>query len=358
MKSSEKKQIGILTWHYYNNFGSVLQTYALHTTIKKLGYNCKVVNYRKCKESYLKTLIKLCLVKLGICINKGYKFLRFRSRELSQTRFLYTRKQLRKATQSIDVLVCGSDQIWAPNVLNTIYMLDFADEHISKISYAASIGLNYIPDELCGTYKELLHDFKSISVREESGVSLLKEKCDTESICVLDPSFLIEKDEWERFTSKRKLLKDYVFCYFLNNNHNYKETVRTYADELNLKIVAVSSNKNDSEWVDVLDECAGPEDFLNYIKNASLIITDSFHGMAFSLIFNKNFYVFERFAVSDEINQNSRIYNLLKKTGLEERIISAGMKARCEENICYEKVNILLEKEKKYSLEYLKEALR
>ena len=353
------KKIGLLTWHNYNNFGSALQSYALYKYINDNVAACRIINYNKQKFS-IKRIIKSLVLLLpsdSLCNSSAdCKFIKFRLKNIKQTKPVYNEKTLEKESKKFDILLSGSDQIWAPNVFNPVYMLNFS-KNKKKVSYASSIGLNDIPKNLIKIYYSLLSDYSHISVREEQGVTLLKQKCNIDSTCVLDPTFLLSSNDWDCLQKDRKFKENYIFCYFLNKEHTYTETVLKYAKLMNLKIIAISARKYDNQWVDILDSCGGPIDFLNYIKYANLVITDSFHGIAFSIIYNKNFYVFERFKNNDIINQNSRIYNILKKLNLNTRILNVNTKEIVLENIDYSSVNKLLDKERKLSIDFINNSL-
>ena len=168
------KKIGLLTWHYYSNFGSMLQTHATYTVLKELGYDPHVLNYRNPvygKVNNYLYLVKRFLSLIPYTINRILppKLLQpqFRFSNLwKKTDVVYDSMGLQLQIEGFYAIVCGSDQIWAPNVYNPIYMLDFVPDNIRKISYAASVGLNSIPKELVSNYKKYIGRIDSISVRE------------------------------------------------------------------------------------------------------------------------------------------------------------------------------------------------
>lgn len=362
-----KRKVGVLTWHYYPNFGSALQAYALVRTIKKLGYKVDVINYRSAKygitttsKDYIRYIVSIVSKIFPRNVRKrfAYSFVAFRKKYLSETGVIYDKKLLAEKCDKYDILVCGSDQIWAPNVFNSVYMLDFADgDKKRKVSYAASVGLNEIPDNMKELYKTLLSDFSFISVREDLGQKCLMQACGIESKVVLDPTLLLDVSVYRRLQHKPDDINEpYIFCYFLNAEHNYRECVEKYAKDKQLKIYGVSLNKED-KWMTRVENI-GPREFLYLVDNAETVFTDSYHGTIFSLLFHNEFYLFERFRNDDPICQNSRIIQLDKLFGINSRIIKADEDIGNTSPIDYINFELLLAAERDKSYGYLTEALK
>ena len=366
------KKVGIITWHYCNNYGSFFQVFALQSYIESIGYEAQIINYRTPGSSAAKKIIKKAIYRLerltpgrlvlilrrifGSSEIFGFKFWAARNRLLRRTELILDKNKLSKKARAYYAVVCGSDQIWAPRGLDTAYMLDFVPDDVKKISYAASIGFNYIPDDMRDEYKKYISRIDSVSVREDTGVKLLKECCDICAADVLDPTFLVDRSNWENLASETLGEDNFIFCYFLNQNHKYKKTVLDAAERLGYKIAGVSANGKDADWLELNNDIT-PEEFLERVKKAKLIFTDSFHGKALSMIMNRDFYVFERFENSDPVNQNSRIYSILKKAGLSDRIVGADRNIEPFGHIDYDRTNGLLETERQKSKAFLKEAL-
>lgn len=362
------KTAGILTWHYYQNFGSALQAYALQRALKRFGVKASIINYRNPKfgtVSFVKENIKYLLsVTAGQLPGKigrhfTYSFISFQKTFLNQTRVVYDPIKLGTLLKNSDAIICGSDQIWAPNVFNPVYMASFTDSRkIRKISYAASIGLNEVPEKTADEYKKLLSDFKAISVREEAGQKLLVDNCGIDSTVVLDPTLLLDVSDYKKIQRKTCVkTKPFIFCYFLNVSHKYRQVVEKYAEEKNLDIIGVSAKKDDGDWMNIQNGI-GPREFLYFIDKAHTVFTDSYHGTIFSLLYHKNFYTFERFSADDPICQNSRIYQLDKYFDIKSRIIvpktalSEAMPVNYGE---FEEKLIVLRKK---SFDFLEEALK
>lgn len=355
------KKIGILTWHLYENFGSHLQAYALNKTIE----DSKLINYRVDNskgDNYIFMLFRyyISFVLGGFCKKYSYRYLHFRKKYFRETKSIYSTKELSNIAIKFDTIVAGSDQIWAPNLFNPIFMLNFVNsDNIKKVSYGTSIGLDYIPDNLVHDYIKYLSDFAFISVRERMGKNLLERCCNLRNVSVvLDPCFLLDKSEYIKLEKKVSIRKSFVFCYFLNKNHNYMNFVKEYAQQNGLEIIGWSSKKEDCEWLGNY-QWIGPQDFLWLIHNSEVVFTDSYHGTVFSLLYHKKFYTFKRFKDDDPINQNSRLFQLNEWFGISigndinnDLLIFNG--SEFDFDIFEEK----LKNARMISLNYLKEAIK
>ncbi|NDV66991.1 polysaccharide pyruvyl transferase family protein [Bacteroides sp. 224] len=352
----ENKRIGIITWHYYPNFGSALQAYALHTFLNNKGYDAKIINY--CRKRPKLFLIRLLLSKLDFLLpsffskHLHYRFLSFEHSYFKETSIIRKKQELIKTNNLFDIFIAGSDQIWAPNVYEDSYMLSFVNKDKKKISYAASIGLIEIPTKLKSEYQHWLSLFNQISVREKKGAELLKKEFNIKAEVVLDPSFLIQKEEWLQIAqSKCVKSKKFILCYFLGENKSHREIAKEISKTNNYEIICLSRSFIDKGYNFTIIKDAGPKEFLSYIKDAIMILTDSFHGLVFSIIFKKNVYIFERFAQNDPINQNSRIHNILQITNLENRLIDDVPEDYS--SIDYEAVHQKIDQFRTKSIDYL-----
>lgn len=361
-----KKKIGILTWHYYWNYGSGLQAFALQETITRLGYDVNLINFRKFhtpQASPLKNLIKKVLqYTIANFSNKIYNKMvnntfEYQKHYLKQTKQFTNPVELENISKGYDCMVYGSDQIWAPNVYTPIYMGAHVQENVRKISYAASIGLNDIPENLVETYKNNLSSYHSVAVREQEGKELLKKLCSIESTVVLDPTLLIDADTYRNMQRPVRGVKGkYIFCYFLNKEHKYKEKVQKYAQERKLQIIGTSDREEDDAWMTRLTNI-GADQFIWLINNAETVFTDSYHGSIFSLLLHKNLWTYVRFAEDNPICQNSRIRQLQNNFNLSHRVITAEHEIDDSKMIDYDYFENRLEKLRKESLLYLKKAL-
>lgn len=361
------KKIGIITWHYYSNFGSALQTFASYHTLGRLGFDPIVVNYRNRRlyseklpiASRLKSSIKTILTSVPFAPLK-YKNNpeKFRSRYIKETPLFFDEEPGRNICKDLDAVLCGSDQIWAPNVYNPFYFAHYlSGKNIRKISYAASVGLNDIPDDLVDKYKVHLQDFYAVSVREQEGSDLLKKRCGIDAEVVLDPTLLVSADVYKSMQSTVKGISGrYLFCYFLNKDHQYRKAVEKYASEHQLQIVGVSDKPADGEWMLRLTNL-GADHFLWLINNAATVMTDSYHGSIFSLLFHKNLWTFVRFAEDSPICQNSRIRQLANNFHINHRIISANSVIDDAKIIDFDLFESQLSHLRDHSFNYLHKAL-
>lgn len=337
-----------------------MQAFAMKTILQDLGKNPKILNYRG--ENYtiidaIKTKIKSLLNNLR-GINKYYPFVEFQDKYLNQTKVLWNRKDLNKYASRYEAIVCGSDQIWAPNVFNSIYMLDFLTDHsVKKISYAASVGLLEIPEELVEVYKRLLTDFDSISVREKSGSDLLEKRTQIKSEVVLDPTLMLDTDKYNHIEKKPRIHipEKYIFCYFLNEENNYQDAVRVL-NQGGYTVIGISRDIKNKSWMSFIDNI-GPSEFVWLIHNAEKVITDSYHGTIFSILYEKDFYTFERFKIDDIENQNSRIFQLKSYFLLDKRIVKADDVENDVKPIDYKVIYEKLEELRKNSKKFLEKSL-
>ncbi len=351
-----KKHVGIITWYNSNNFGSQLQAYALTKVINSLGYKADM--YTCSRYPIIKTLVDVLLYRIPL-IRDISLFMIPTKKDSFIKRYLseyYTKAKI-PSFKKHKIMICGSDQIWAPNLYNPYYMLDFVPDEIKKISYAASIGLEEIPENLRQYYKVYINRINKISVREDKGKFLLAEHCGINAEVVLDPTLLVEKKEWDKIMNKNRIEKEYVFCYFLNKNHQYKDSVESYANKCGYEIYGISDNAEDCKWMHKMTfEDVGPCEFLGLIDGAKIIFTDSYHGSIFSLLYHKKFALFQRFQSGEKLCQNSRIEMLNKYFNVIPVNVNSDMADIPSLN--YSKFEIQLENLRNNSISFLKGALK
>lgn len=380
------KKVGILTLYTNNyNYGGVLQSYALCKTINDMGNECKVVEYsgkrnvvynslRDRIKQYnlseishkIKNIIveKTCGSKIEpIVIARKEMFDKFCDENIPHTK-KYTDSNIFELNKKFDYFVSGSDQVWNPNCALGIFLQDFVDDSNKKVSYAASISRNSLSNHEKSIMIPLIKDFKSISVREITGKKLLEE-CGVENVsAVIDPTMLLTADKWAKVVDNSVEKEPYAFCYFFSDSKEYREKINDFCKKKGLKLLFIPYAKqkystNDSNGKGTPINEAGPSQFLGLMKNAEYIFTDSFHGLVFSILFNKKFMVFERDNNSTSTSKNSRIYDLLRLFSLEKRLIrnKIDFEDIIDENINFEKIESILNNERKRSLLFLKSSL-
>ena len=323
---ARKAKVGILTWHYYTNVGSNLQAWAMQHLLEGMGFDAQFVNYRKREfdgERFPKGIVKAVVDALPF--GPRFDTWRFQHDEFKQSRKTYSPEGARGICDGFDAVVCGSDQIWAPNVFDPVYLLDGVAEGVRKVAYAASIGLPSIPEGLRGEYRRLLSRYDVIGVREEQGRMLLRSQLHIDVTTVLDPTFLVSGEDWRKLASVNYGHSPYVFCYFLGAPSRYEEAAASAARATGLPVIAYlpEAGKAEIPGCRTLRKMAVPE-FLSWLNGASLVMTDSFHGIALSINLGVEFLAYRRFDDDDALNQNSRVLNVLSKLGLNDHLMSSG----------------------------------
>jgi hypothetical protein len=361
------KKIGIVTWHYNPNYGGLLQAYALQETIKKIGYKPEFINYRHDLNTFKKRLIRrikdiyMMLFRHEIYSGRRKK-LKFVKNNLSVSPPCYSYDNLKENANKIyNAGVCGSDQIWSNNNgVNTFYYLEFLNQE-KRISYAPSIGYNFIPDSIQGQFKEYVQSIKHLSIREEKGAEIIKSITGRDAKVVLDPSLLLTKTEWLKVIKGKERVsptEKYILLYILGDNEEQVKYAKQLSRSTGYKLIALETKYGKIKDLEVIN--GDPFDFVELVNNASYVLTDSFHGVAFSINFEKQFAVFKRFKDDEKKSQNSRIYNILNKTKLIDRLITADrLVSFIEQNsIDYKDIRPLLEAERQYSLDFLTESIK
>lgn len=370
--------IGIVTPYKINNYGTKLQAYAMQQLMRKyddaelLGF-VPGSDYRinaVIGKLYLKTSRALktrTVVEETVEMKRRAKVIAEFDKNYYFGNKVKGNNALKVELQKYDSIVCGSDQLWAPsNVIADYFTLTIIPDHINKFSYAASFGVNQVPVSLKSKYKRYLSRLNAISVREEQGKNIVKAVSDKDAQIVLDPTFMLEADEWESISQMSSIceLEPYIFCYFLGTNLNHRKFAEKLAKDTGKKLVTFPHfkvwNEVDVNFGDERIYEAGPAEFVKLIHYADYICTDSFHGTVFSIIFNRQVAVFERFQKGTVESTNSRIYNLLKNLGMEDRLYTdeTDVNRAIRTHIDYETVNEKLRRLKEKSFQFLDGALR
>ena len=347
----------IVTTQRHFNFGTLLQCHALQRFVESVGCDVEVLDYR-CQEYSRSRLRKLRIFIGDLRRNplKHFKILRNTARRHKREslfeRFLRQRINLTESQyatfESIesnlpvyDIYIAGSDQIWNPRLggFKPVYFLKFAPEDSLKMSYAASFGIDSFNAEESAAIKAMTKDLNSISCREQSGVDFL-HGAGIDSTLVADPTLLLSADYWHGLCDNnlsKSLDEEYVLSYFLSKSDCKDNMIRHSFGNSDIKCLDLCVDA-DASSESVLD--AGPEQFLSLIANCKLLITDSFHGIVFAIIFHKNFYIVPR-KDKDPNSQNTRVINLLEKLGLMNRWIPSMMLPEVKRDIDFAKVEPL-----------------
>ena len=372
-------KIGIITYHGADNYGSLLQTYALMTTVSdKIGKKAEIINFisDEQKKMYsiffennsLKNIFKNLYILMRLQRkrkDKALKFNNFRKEYLHVEREESFNNIAKNLENEYRAVICGSDQIWNIHIKDfyDYYMLSFVHDAI-KISYAASMGglKPKLTVEEKVMVKNLLSDFDFISVRENVAAEVVKECTGKESSINIDPVFLLEKDEWDLIANERIIQEDYIFFYSIDYNDDSVEIARWFAEKYNMPVVILNTS-----WKSYMickdgiksSETQGIEDFLSLVKYAKFVLSGSFHGTAFSIIYNKPFYRVQRRNTEDFV-VDDRVCTLFSKLQISDREINIQNYKQLGEKIYdieYVNINRKIEIERNKSIEYLSSAL-
>lgn len=371
------KTVGIITIHKINNYGSVLQAYALQRVCEELGYSVEIINYDFPNEAHANNpyaivgldsvpnepkWIKLLFAKALVCQHKGIARFVKKYQHLSENRYDSPDK-LTQNPPIYDIYITGSDQLWNPRHCNgdAVFLLSFAPDSALKISYAASFGSNEIPESLHPIFKRYLSRYSAIAVRESSGINVIKKIIDKKASVVLDPTLLLNAEEWNKIATPTRLVRQkYILCYFLNYSFNAFPYVDELADEIQrqtgYKIVRVARPPHRLKFHNNRYLIgASPEDFLALVRDAEIVLTTSFHGTAFALNYGRPVFTI----VKSKKAGDSRQVSLMRNLGLEQQIIELGADYPQHLQACYN-VNAeqtRLENLRRESINYLKRAL-
>lgn len=379
--------LGVCIKYFHENYGGMLQAFATTKIIEKYGIEYELIRYEKKKN--LTFIIKsIPRIFNSILVNDKYEkyqkklsfknhpefaekdktrmkaFDEFRTKNFKNLSEIYVGyDNLKQGAKKYTAVLTGSDQLWSPAGLPTnFYNLNFVADDIRKISYSSSFGVKYIPFYQKRRTANFLKRLDFISMRENSGQAIVKELTGKDVPVVLDPVFMLDKTEWEQLIIPKKLYKEkYIFAYFLGNNREHRLAVKELAERTKLKIVALRHLdqyvEDDETFGDYAPYNVGPDDFLNLLRDAEYVCTDSFHGSVFSIIHKKKFIVFNRYDNKSKHSKNSRIDTLCKNFGLEHCRYNGNIEEHIGNRIDYEKVDKKYDELKKMSKKYLDKAL-
>lgn len=377
------KKIGILAVKTHN-YGSLLQTYALQKVIDNLGYENEIIEYKK--TNMLKQALRLFnLPLLRQTLAKVYKkiYVRFFKSELKGlfndrtsafneftrnlrfSKLFVGRKALEEGASQYEAFVLGSDQVWNPmNYGGDFFTMSFVPKGIKKIAYAPSFGVSTIPiHQKKGTIR-YLSGIDYLSVREISGQKLIRDLTGKEAKVVVDPTILLDRKYWDEIIGNRIIKKPYIMCYFLGSNPNHRKFANSLKKITGYEIVTLPHMdaivKSDFGFGDIIPRHIGPKEFVNLIRYASFVCTDSFHGTVFSILYKRNFYTFDRYLFSTGDSTNSRLNSILAITGLENRKIDSSQEITNDMlvPIDYSNLNERLEILRADSMQFLQNALK
>lgn len=390
----EKKKIGIAAVTYKDNFGSALQTYATQYVLEKMGYDARIFDINAVHRGIkLKKLIYYA-GRLFDPVEAKYLMANLKSRSRKQasvssdqfaqdmkTRHLMYEefnkkwnkmlplrkgwKGLREQAGEMDAVVVGSDQLWRPsNIVGCYYTLEFVPDGVKKISFSTSFGVPELPKRLHRHAKRFLSRMDAISVREDSGADIVKYECGRNAQVVCDPTMMLTADEWMHIQQTEPIAKGkYILMYLMGDNPEQREFVRRLSKATGCRIIGLLHGATYISYdEDVADEKpynVGPSEFINLIRHAKYVCTDSFHCCVFSILNSTKFFAFRRWPDGSKFSANDRLYTLLKFTGLERRLLMGDEDVnKCiAGTIAFDDVLALVAKRREESREYLVNAL-
>ena len=383
MHVPEMKKIGIITILNVNNYGAELQAFALHHTLKKMGYENEIINYLYYKNpNYRSERLSAPLIKISVKNNlkdfalkwldkdsafKYPKLARVRKKRFDGFHKKYTAvsklyksySELYNASMKYETYIVGSDQVWNPNNGTNIapYFLTFAPKDANKVSYASSFGVGSVDSAYYPQYKDWLNNLTHISTREADGVNIIKEVTGKDALHVVDPTLLLTKEDWQEIMVPYEAKEPYILFFIFKKNKYAEDLAYEIQRKTGYKIIRVCKNEMpleaDDKILNIRDY--GPAEFLGLYNGASVVLTTSFHGSIFSLIFEKPFYTI----TPASKNNNSRQESLMDIVGLQERLLREGDNVDLNNlnNIDFKTVKDKLKRQIDISIEFLIQSL-
>ena len=357
-------KIGLMTFPNSWSHGASLQMYALYTALVGLGHEVEVINYfnetalRPEQGKHSLFGFVRSMVKTAIHHEKFKKFRAFEKYTVVKypSRPFSNRNALSSVGERYDCAVCGSDQVWNPNITggDLAYFLNFCSPQTKRVAYAPSFGLEHLPNEFSQAVKRELSLFTSLSVREEKGCRIIKDLIGQSVPTVLDPTFLLSRDAWQSLERSVPYAKgEYVLYYTVSPTEELYRFCEHLSTCLGMKIILVGGNvfsKNTDRLIHAYD--IAPDELLYLIHHAAYIVTNSFHGLAFSIQYQKNFYI------NLSSQTNSRLEQLLGLLDLEDRVIGRISDKKMTAPIDYSVVQEKLTPLREASLNFLKNAIK
>lgn len=362
-------KVGILTFPNSPSYGATLQMYALYKTVCKIGNDVEIINYH---NSYMKAekhigrgrnnTVKYKIKNKISHILHRKNYLQFRRFERNNLKLypekpIVNKEELKKLSDRYDAVICGSDQVWNPDITDSdvSYFFDFCGDKTKRISYAASFGKKELSEKYSCSISRELEKFSEISVRENSGKAIVAKIVGKEAALVSDPIFFLNAEEWRKIEKKHPAAEGkYILYYTVSSSAELWRKCLAFSERNNIKIIVVGGNiikkiANKNPMIEYAVDVS-PEQWLYLVDKASYVFTNSFHGTAFSLNFRKNFFV------KYPVMYSTRLEQLVTDTGMEKRVIN-GDEELSSDNISFEFAEEKMNKHKEFSLSFLENAL-
>lgn len=365
--------VGIITYHWSDNYGALLQTLALQEVLRQMGHEPFVIDYHNWARTLrasdptriIRRVVRLKLERFLGVNERIRRTEQFRAKYLSLTPAKYRdQDSLYQDPPILDAYVTGSDQVWNPanNGFDQAYFLTFAPRDSRKIAYAPSFGVSELPTRYWGDYRLWIGHLDHVSVREAEGARIVKDLLGATPEVVVDPTLLLEPTVWRKVVPQPvDIVRPYVLCYHVTRNRETQVWIADVAQQLakltgwDVISVGHSIRFSGRRVVRELLE-AGPEEFIGLVDNCSAIVTDSFHGLAFSINYKKPFFL----GVNPKFARNARLTHLIRLLGLEDRLWDSSRKLVVDLDLLktdYRSVSEKLEAERAKSLHFLQKSL-
>lgn len=367
-------KVSLVTLHRVFNYGSFLQTYALQTYLQKMGYEVEVVDYKperfSNKEFFwdrnpkgLRNIFLLFLYNIAVFPKKFFRkrmFDQYVVKFINLTKRQYhTFGEIIEDTPQADVYLTGSDQVWNTDhnrKVDPVYFVDYAPEGKKRIAYAASFGKEQLDNLESPLIKALIHKYDAISVRESSAKDILETLGWNNSLHVVDPTLLLDQTAWSEIMGASILKENYLLIYQLENNEFMFETAKKIAKAKNLKIAKLTMTYNPfiskENGIDYILNNVTPSDFLSLFANSKFIVTNSFHGSAFAINFNKELIVVP------PAKYATRLISLMETMKIVDRIIIDHFDLNIiMKPIDFSKINAKLQEDREEAGKFLRESI-
>lgn len=391
---SDKKKIGIAAVTYKENFGSALQTYATQYTLEKMGYDARIFEIKGVhRQIHLKKLLYYA-GRMFDPVELKYLLANLKSRSRKSAsastdhyaQDMNVRKQvyadfnkkwnkmlplvkgwngLSEQASEMDAVVVGSDQLWRPsNIVGCYFTLEFVPDKVKKIAFSTSFGVPELPANLHKHAKKFLSRINFISVRENSGADIVMRESGRGATVVCDPTMMLTAEDWMHIQDEKPFADGrYILMYLMGDNPEQREFVKQLSKKTGCRIVGLLHGATyiayDEEVADEKPFNVGPSEFVNLIRNAEYVCTDSFHCCVFSILNATKFFAFRRWPDGSKFSANDRLYTLLDFTGLSTRMLMGTEDVdKCiAEEIDFTKVLEKVAEKRAMSMEYLTNAL-
>lgn len=375
-----ENKIALCSPHSEPNHGTMLQAFALAKAIENLGFQAEYISYvpyikktlfqkavyyllhprqlilKLSKHNRKKSIDDYSFFSTSVFAKTKYEFTNFYENLIPKTKIIYNPKTI-KDIDGYSNFIVGSDQTWSPSRYKpgSIFFLDFVKDGVSKNSYAPSLGTTDVPDFFQDVLKQKLTDFNNISCREEMNSKLISKLINKEVTHVVDPTLLLTTKQWDTIARHVAIPDKYILCYILGEKSSISEFAENLGKKTGIPVYYIVTRPLYLQKKHTINDI-GPAHFIWLIKNASYIITDSYHGTIFSILYNKKFYSFTKREENSSINDNDRIWELLQKLDLTDRFVNNGIPEELRKTN-YQKVNKIIDERRVSSLLYLKRIL-